>query len=78
MDTDTNIYPKLLKEWQQFNSIISNTESLQGFSTPEVTTGHKTTTKTVPTKGTNGPPTTQKDMEIIPENPSDEIILHVE
>ena len=45
---------------------------------PEVTTGHKTTTNMVPVEGTSGPPITQKDMEIILENPSDEIILHVE
>jgi len=43
-----------------------------------VTTGHKIATKTVPTEGISGPPITQKDMEIIPENPFDEIILHVE
>jgi len=38
---DSNIYvdPKMIKEWQQFDSIISNIESLQGFNTPEVTTG---------------------------------------
>jgi len=28
MDTDIHIDPKLLKEWQQFDSIISNTERL--------------------------------------------------
>jgi len=43
-----------------------------------VTTGQKTTTNTVPTKGTSGPPMTQKDVEIIPKNPSDEIVLYVE
>ena len=78
MDTDTHIDPKLLKEWQQFDSIISNTESLQGFSTPEVTTSQKTAIGTVPTEGTSIPPMTQKDIEMIPENPSNEIVLHVE
>ena len=75
---DIHIDTKLLKEWQQFDSIISNTESLQRFSTPEVTTTQKTTTNTVPTEGTSIPPMTQKDIEMIPENPSNEIVLHVE
>jgi len=43
-----------------------------------MTTGQNTTTNTVPTKGTNGPPMTQKDVEMIPDNSSDEIVLHVE
>jgi len=51
---------------------------LQGFSTPEMATGQKTTINTVPTEGTSSPPMTQKDVEMIPENPSDEIVLHVE
>ena len=59
MDIDTEIDPKLLKEWQQFDSIISNPENSQGFSTPEVTIGHKTATNTIPTKGTNGPSISQ-------------------
>lgn len=66
MNIDTQIDPNLLQEWQQFDSIISNTETLQGFCTPEVTTGQKTLTSTVPTEGTSGPPIIQKDMEIIP------------
>jgi len=56
MDIDTQIDPKLLKEWQQFDSTISNPESSRGFNTPEVTIGHKTSTNTVPTEGTNGLP----------------------
>ena len=77
---DSSIYvdPKLIKEWQQFDSIISNTESLQGFSTPEMKTGQKSTINIVLTKGTSSPPMTQKDVEIILKNPSDEIVLHVE
>lgn len=77
IDTSLYVYPKLLKEWQQFDSIISNTESLQGFSTPEVTTSQKSIINTVLTKGTSGPPITQKDVEIISENPFDEIVLNV-
>lgn len=78
IDSDVHIDLKLLKEWKQFDSIISNTESLQGYSTPEVTIGQKTTTNTIPSEGTSGPPMTQKDVEMIPENPSNEIVLHVE
>lgn len=77
---DSSIYvdPKLIKEWQQFDSIISNTENIQGFSTPEVPTTQKLVINMVPTEGTKGPPMIHKDLEIIPENPSDEIVLHIE
>lgn len=78
MDTDTHIDPKLLKEWQQFDSNIRNTESLQGFSTPETTTTQKIARNMVSTEGTSGPPMTQKYIEIIPEYPSNEIVLCVE
>jgi len=77
MDIDTQIDPKLLKEWQQFDSIIRNPESSQGFSTPEVTIGHKAATNTVPTEGTNSLPIS-KYVEIIPKDPSYEIVLHIE
>ena len=77
MDIDTQIDPKLLKEWQKFDSIIRNPKSSQGFSTPKVTIGHKTATSTVPIEGTSGLPTS-KDVEIIPKDPSDEIVLQIE
>lgn len=63
MDTSDYVDPKILKEWHKLDSIISNTENLQGFSTPEVTTGQKIATNTVPTKGTSGPPMTRKDED---------------
>lgn len=69
--------PKLLKEWQQFDSIISNPKSSQGFSTPKVKIGHKTVTSTIPIEGTNNLPIS-KDVEIIPKDPSNEIVLHIE
>ena len=43
-----------------------------------MTIGQKSTMNIVPTEGTSGPPITHKDVEIIPENSSDEIFLHVE
>lgn len=43
-----------------------------------MTTGHKIVSNMFRIEGTSCSPITQKDMEIIPENPSDEIILHVE
>lgn len=39
--------------------------------------GHKTATSTVPIKGTSGLPTS-KDVEIIPKDASDEIVLQIE
>ncbi len=36
LDIDINIDPKLIKEWEQFDSIISNPKKTQGFTTPEV------------------------------------------
>ena len=42
-----------------------------------MTIGHKTTTNTVPTEETSGLPTS-KDVEIIPKDPSDEIVLYIE
>lgn len=77
MHIDTQIDPKLLKEWRQFDSIISNPKNSQDFSTPEVTIGHKTATSTIPIEGISGLPTS-KDVEIIPKDPSDEIVLHIE
>lgn len=38
LDTDINIDPKLIKEWEQFDLIISNPKKSQGFTTPEVST----------------------------------------
>ena len=69
IDIDTQIDPKLLKELQEFDYIISNPETSQGFSTPQVTVGQETMTTTVPIEGTSGLPTS-KDVEIIPKDPS--------
>ena len=74
---DTQIDPKLLQEWQQFDSIISNLEGPQGASTLKVTDGQDTTSTMVPSEGTSGLPTST-DLEMIPKDPSDQIILQVE
>ena len=77
MNVDTQIDPRLLQEWQQFDSIISNLESSREADTSKAADTQDTTSKEVPSEGTSGlPPTT--DMGIIPKYPSDQIILQVE
>ena len=77
MNVDTQIDPRLLQEWQQFDSIISNLERSREVDTSKAVDTQDTTSKEVPSKGTSGlPPTT--DLEIIPKDPSDQIILQVE
>ena len=71
------IYPKLLKEWKLFDCVISNPETSQGFGTPQVTVGQETITTMVPIEGTSGLPIS-KDAEIIPKDPSDQIVLQIE
>lgn len=78
LDTHINVDPKLIKEWEQFNSIISNPKNTQGFTTPYVSTTHKKLVNIVPIARTSGPPQFHKEIEILPENPTDEIVLHVE
>lgn len=77
IDLETQIDPKLLQEWQQFDSIINNLETPRGFGIPQVTVSQKTTTTTIPGEGTSGLPSS-KDMEIIPKYPSDQIVLQIE
>ena len=43
-----------------------------------MTTTQKLVINTVLTEGTSGPPMIHKDIEIIPENTSDEIVLYIE
>jgi len=75
VSTQTN--PKLLLEWQQFDSIISNLESSREVDTFKATDTHDTTSKEVPSEETNGLHLTT-DLEIIPKDPSDQIMLQVE
>ena len=67
----------LLQEWQQLDSIISNLESSKEADTSKAADTQDTTSKEVPSEGTNDlPPTT--DLEVIPKDPSNQIILQVE
>lgn len=68
----------MIKEWEQFDSIISNLENTQGFTTPKVSTAQKTVVNTVLIVGRSGPLKFHKEIEIIFENPTDEIVLHIE
>jgi len=76
VNVNAQIDPKLLQEWQQFDSIISNLESSKEVDTYKVTDTQDTTSKEVPS-GTSGLPPTS-DIEIIPKYPLDQIILQVE
>ena len=77
MNVDTQIDPRLLQEWQQFDSIISNLESSRDADTSKAADTQDTASKEVPSEGTSGlPPTTE--LEIIPKDPSDQVILQVE
>ena len=77
---DVNIYtridPKLLQEWKQFDSIINGLECSKDIDTSKTTDTQDITSPQV-LSGTSGPPIS-KDVEIIPRDPSDQIILQVE
>ena len=75
---DINIDPKLIKEWEQFDSIISNPNKSKEFTTPEVARVQNTEVNTVPIVETSDPPRFQQDMEIIPKNPTKKIVLQIE
>jgi len=63
---------------EQFDSIISNPDKSKGFTTVEVFTVHKLFVNIVPIVGTSSPPKFRKDIEIIPENPTEKIVLQIE
>jgi len=77
IDLETQIDPNLLQEWQEFDSITNNPETPPGFGIPQVTVSQETTTTTVPGEGTSNLPST-KDTQIIPKDPSDQIVLQIE
>ena len=68
--------PELLKEWQQFDTIISGGKDSKSINTPKTSNMQDDTSSQV-LSGTSGPPKS-KDIEIIPKGPSDQIILQVE
>ena len=76
VNVDAQIDPKLLQEWQQFDSIISNLESSKEADTSKAAETQDTTSKEVPS-GTSGLPLST-GIEIIPKDPSDQIVLQVE
>lgn len=76
MNVDARIDPKLLQEWQQFDSIINNLESSKEVDTSKVADTQDTTSKEVPSATSGLPPSTR--IEIIPKDSSDQIILQVE
>ena len=73
VNVDTQIDPKLLQEWQQFDSIISSLECSKDTETSKAADTQETTSQQVPS-GTSSPPSS-KEVEIIPKDPSDKIIL---
>ena len=66
--SQTSIDPELLKQWNQFDSIISGKEGSK--DAPD-------TTSSQVLSGTSGPPTS-KDLVVITKDPSDQIVLQVE
>ena len=76
VNIDTRIDAKLLQEWKQFDSIISGLECSKDTDTSKKNDIQDITSPQV-LSGTSGPPIS-KDVEIIPKDPSDQIILQVE
>ena len=59
VNVDTQIDPKLLQEWQQFDSIISNLECSKDTETSKAADTQETTSKQVPS-GTSGLPSSKE------------------
>jgi len=76
VNIDTHVDPKLIKEWEQFDSIISGLECSKDTDTSKVADTQGITSPQV-LSGTSGSPIS-KDVEIIPKDPSEQIILQVE
>ena len=76
MIANTQIDPKLLQEWQQFDSIISNLDSPKETEALKMAPTQETTSTPASIEASN-PPTVKKS-EIISKDPSTQIILQVE
>jgi len=76
VNIDTHVNPKLIKEWEQFDSIISGLECSKDTDTSKVADTQGITSPQVLSR-TSGSPIS-KDVEIIPKDPSEQIILQVE
>lgn len=73
---NTHIDPKFLHEWQKFDSIISGLECSKDTNASKTNDTQDIASPQV-LSGTSGP-SISKDVEIIPKDPSDQIILQVE
>ena len=76
VNIDTHIDPKLLKQWEQFDSIISGLECSKDTDASKTNDTPYITSLQVLSK-TNGP-SNSKDVEVIPTGPSNQIVLQVE
>jgi hypothetical protein len=68
--------PELIKEWNQFDSIISGKEASKDSDASKTNNAPDTTSSPV-LEGTSGPPMVQ-NVEVITQDPSDQIDLQVE
>jgi len=66
----------LIKQWNQFDSIISGKEGSKDTDTSKKSNAPDTTSSQV-LSGTSSPPISQ-DVEVITRDPSDQIVLQVE
>jgi len=76
MDVDIQIDPKLLQEWQQFDSIISNIGSPKETEFSKAASTQETMSTPVSIEASGLP--SGKKIEIIPKDPSDQVILQIE
>jgi len=76
VNVDTHIDPKLLQEWQQFDSIISGLECSKDTDVSKINDIQNIVSPQVLSE-TSGP-SSAKDVEVIPKDPAHQIILQVE
>ena len=76
VNDDTQIDPNLLQQWQQFNSIIGNLECSRDDEVSKEGDTQEATSKAVSGETSDLPKS--KETEIIPKDPSGEIILQIE
>ena len=76
INVDTQIDPKLLQQWQQFDSIISNLESPKEAEASKAACTQEKTSTQVSSEASGLP--SFNETEIIPKDPSDQIILQIE
>ena len=74
---DIHDHSNLLKEWDQFDWQIKSQNDSQNVSTMQSPTTQHPLVTNITVEGTVSN-TNRQDVEIIPENPSEEIILKIE